>query len=62
MLLITIRSSKFQPSNTLKQPEYLTTSFINGGGTNPRLTVEEMEWHLRPQPDDDIIAFIVSPE
>jgi hypothetical protein len=38
----------------------LTTSFINGGGIDPRLAIEEMEWHLRPQPDDDIIAFVRS--
>jgi hypothetical protein len=47
--------------STLKHTESsLTTSFINGRGTDPRLAIEEMEWHLRRQPDDDIIAFVRS--
>jgi hypothetical protein len=37
-----------------------TTIFINGGGTDPCLAFEEMEWHLLVQLDDDIIAFVWS--
>jgi hypothetical protein len=54
-------NNTFKQVSTVKHAELsLTTSFINGGGTNPRLAVEEMEWHLHPQPDDDIIAFVRS--
>jgi hypothetical protein len=38
----------------------LTTTFINGGGTDLQLALEELERHLLPQPYDDIVAFVRS--
>jgi hypothetical protein len=45
-------NNTFEQVPTAKHTELsLTTSFINGRGTNPQLAVEEMEWHLCPQLD-----------